>query len=97
MKILLFSMPDSFEHMPEPVIRMPNGALTYISGNGCERTIWHPDYRFRHVLEGVGHRKEQNLHCWVDRRSKSDATSLVHRPALSTGNKNNSPLTKIAM
>jgi radical SAM superfamily enzyme YgiQ (UPF0313 family) len=33
MKILLFSMPDSFEHMPEPVIRMPNGALTSIAGN----------------------------------------------------------------
>jgi len=33
MNILLFSMPDSFEHMPEPVIRMPNGALTSIAGN----------------------------------------------------------------
>ena len=28
MNILLLSMPDSFEHMPEIVIRMPNGALT---------------------------------------------------------------------
>ena len=28
MKILLFSMPDSFEHMPTIAIRMPNGALT---------------------------------------------------------------------
>ena len=26
-------MPDSFEHMPEPVVRMPNGALTSIAGN----------------------------------------------------------------
>jgi anaerobic magnesium-protoporphyrin IX monomethyl ester cyclase len=33
MNILLFSMPDSFEHMPEPVVRMPNGALTSIAGN----------------------------------------------------------------
>jgi len=33
MKILLLSMPDSFEHMPEPVIRMPNGALTSLAGN----------------------------------------------------------------
>jgi radical SAM superfamily enzyme YgiQ (UPF0313 family) len=32
-KILLLSMPDSFEHMPEPVIRMPNGALTSLAGN----------------------------------------------------------------
>src|SRR5579859_4466337 len=33
MKILLFSMPDSFEHMPSIVIRMPNGALTSLAGN----------------------------------------------------------------
>ena len=33
MKILLLSMPDSFEHMPEPVIRMPNGALASLAGN----------------------------------------------------------------
>src|SRR5213594_4131672 len=33
MNILLLSMPDSFEHMPEPVIRMPNGALTSLAGN----------------------------------------------------------------
>ena len=33
MKILLLSMPDSFEHMPEPVVRMPNGALTSLAGN----------------------------------------------------------------
>ena len=33
MKLLLLSMPDSFEHMPEPVIRMPNGALTSLAGN----------------------------------------------------------------
>src|SRR4029453_13531226 len=26
-------MPDSFEHMPELVIRMPNGALTSLAGN----------------------------------------------------------------
>jgi anaerobic magnesium-protoporphyrin IX monomethyl ester cyclase len=31
--ILLLSMPDSFEHMPEAVIRMPNGALTSLAGN----------------------------------------------------------------
>src|SRR5262249_21523163 len=33
MKILLLSMPDSFEHMPVVVIRMPNGALTSLAGN----------------------------------------------------------------
>jgi anaerobic magnesium-protoporphyrin IX monomethyl ester cyclase len=33
MKILLLSMPDSFEHMPEPVVRMPNGALISLAGN----------------------------------------------------------------
>jgi radical SAM superfamily enzyme YgiQ (UPF0313 family) len=33
MNILLFSMPDSFEHMPSIVIRMPNAALTSIAGN----------------------------------------------------------------
>jgi anaerobic magnesium-protoporphyrin IX monomethyl ester cyclase len=33
MKILLLSMPDSFEHMPEVVIRMPNGALSSLAGN----------------------------------------------------------------
>src|SRR5215813_11353467 len=33
MNILLFSMPDSFEHMPAEAIRMPNGALTSIAGN----------------------------------------------------------------
>lgn len=33
MNILLLSMPDSFEHMPSVVIRMPNGALTSLAGN----------------------------------------------------------------
>ncbi|HWT82546.1 MAG TPA: radical SAM protein, partial [Candidatus Methylomirabilis sp.] len=33
MRVLLFSMPDSFEHMPSVAIRMPNGALTSLAGN----------------------------------------------------------------
>ena len=33
MNILLLSMPDSFEHMPSIVIRMPSGALTSLAGN----------------------------------------------------------------
>jgi anaerobic magnesium-protoporphyrin IX monomethyl ester cyclase len=33
MKILLLSMPDSFEHMPPVVVRMPNGALASLAGN----------------------------------------------------------------
>ena len=33
MRILLLSMPDSFEHTPAIAIRMPNGALTSLAGN----------------------------------------------------------------
>lgn len=33
MNILLFSMPDSFEHMPTVAIRMPNGALALLACN----------------------------------------------------------------
>ena len=33
MKILLLSMPDSFEHTPTIAIRMPNGALASLAGN----------------------------------------------------------------
>src|SRR5205807_7506 len=33
MNVLLLSMPDSFEHMPTLVIRMPNGALASLAGN----------------------------------------------------------------
>ena len=33
MRILLLSMPDSFEHMPPVAIRMPNGALASLAGN----------------------------------------------------------------
>ena len=33
MNVLLFSMPDSFEHMPSLAIRMPNGALSSLAGN----------------------------------------------------------------
>jgi len=33
MRILLLSMPDSFEHMPTIGIRMPNGALTSLAAN----------------------------------------------------------------
>jgi radical SAM superfamily enzyme YgiQ (UPF0313 family) len=33
MKILLFSMPDSFEHTPSLAMRFPNGALASIAGN----------------------------------------------------------------
>ena len=33
MKVLLLSMPDSFEHMPSIAIRLPNGALGSLAGN----------------------------------------------------------------
>jgi radical SAM superfamily enzyme YgiQ (UPF0313 family) len=33
MRIVLFSMPDSFEHTPSLTMRMPNGALASIAGN----------------------------------------------------------------
>jgi anaerobic magnesium-protoporphyrin IX monomethyl ester cyclase len=33
MNVLLLSMPDSFEHMPAIVVRMPNGALSSLAGN----------------------------------------------------------------
>jgi anaerobic magnesium-protoporphyrin IX monomethyl ester cyclase len=33
LKILLLSMPDSFEHMPSIAVRMPNGALSSLAGN----------------------------------------------------------------
>src|SRR5258707_5267102 len=33
MNILLFSMPDSFEHMPTIAVRVPNGALTSLAGH----------------------------------------------------------------
>ena len=33
MKLLLLSMPDSFEHMPAVAIRMPNGALGSLAAN----------------------------------------------------------------
>ena len=33
MNVMLLSMPDSFEHMPPIVVRMPNGALASLAGN----------------------------------------------------------------
>src|SRR5689334_22464524 len=33
MRVLLFSMPDSFEHTPPVTMRMPNGALASLAGN----------------------------------------------------------------
>src|SRR5687768_15688314 len=33
MRILLLSMPDSFEHTPTIAIRIPNGALASLAGN----------------------------------------------------------------
>src|ERR1700752_3128203 len=33
MRILLLSMPDSFEHTPTIAMRMPNGALASLAGN----------------------------------------------------------------
>ena len=33
MNVLLFSMPDSFEHTPALAMRMPNGALASLAGN----------------------------------------------------------------
>jgi radical SAM superfamily enzyme YgiQ (UPF0313 family) len=33
MRVLLLSMPDSFEHTPTVAIRIPNGALTSLAGN----------------------------------------------------------------
>ena len=44
MKILLLSMPDSFEHTPSLTMRMPNGALASLAGNvGPEHTVWVAD------------------------------------------------------
>ena len=40
MKVLLLSMPDSFEHTPSLTMRMPNGALASLAGNvGPEHTV----------------------------------------------------------
>src|SRR5512140_1575458 len=33
MRVLLFSMPDSFEHTPSLTMRMPNAALASLAGN----------------------------------------------------------------
>src|SRR5687768_2175292 len=33
MRVLLISMPDSFEHTPSLTMRMPNGALASLAGN----------------------------------------------------------------
>src|SRR5512132_465134 len=33
MKVLLLSMPDSFEHTPADAVHMPNAALTSLAGN----------------------------------------------------------------
>ena len=33
MNVLLFSMPDSFEHTPALTMRMPNGAFASLAGN----------------------------------------------------------------
>ena len=33
MRVLLLSMPDSFEHTPALAMRMPNGALASLAGN----------------------------------------------------------------
>src|ERR671927_31554 len=33
MRLLLLSMPDSFEHTPALAMRMPNGALASLAGN----------------------------------------------------------------
>src|SRR6478672_3582680 len=33
MRVLLLSMPDSFEHTPALTMRMPNGALASLAGN----------------------------------------------------------------
>jgi anaerobic magnesium-protoporphyrin IX monomethyl ester cyclase len=37
MRVLLLSMPDSFEHTPSLTMRMPNGALASIAGNAGPR------------------------------------------------------------
>jgi len=40
MRVLLLSMPDSFEHTPTIAIRMPNGALASLAGNaGAGHTV----------------------------------------------------------
>jgi hypothetical protein len=44
MKILLLSMPDSFEHTPSLAMRMPNGALASLAGNvGPAHDVYRPD------------------------------------------------------
>jgi hypothetical protein len=37
MRVLLLSMPDSFEHTPALTMRMPNGGLASIAGNAGRR------------------------------------------------------------
>jgi radical SAM superfamily enzyme YgiQ (UPF0313 family) len=44
MRVLLLSMPDSFEHTPALTMRMPNGALASLAGNvGSAHQVWIAD------------------------------------------------------
>ncbi len=44
MRVLLLSMPDSFEHTPSLTMRMPNGALASLAGNlGQGHQVWVAD------------------------------------------------------
>jgi anaerobic magnesium-protoporphyrin IX monomethyl ester cyclase len=53
MRVLLFSMPDSFEHTPAVAIRMPNGALASLAGNaGPGHTVAVADLILAHDCVG---------------------------------------------
>src|SRR5882762_8995576 len=67
MRILLLSMPDSFEHMPVLSVRMPNGALTSLAANvGPQHTVAVADLilaqsRVRNTVEDLVRRVDPDV------------------------------------
>jgi anaerobic magnesium-protoporphyrin IX monomethyl ester cyclase len=53
-RVLLLSMPDSFEHMPPVAVRMPNGALASLAGNVDE----HHEVAVADLILARGHVRE---------------------------------------
>jgi anaerobic magnesium-protoporphyrin IX monomethyl ester cyclase len=66
-KVLLLSMPDSFEHMSSITVRMPNGALSSLAGNvDAHHQVWVADLilaqgRVRETVESLVREHEPDV------------------------------------
>ena len=90
MNVLLFSMPDSFEHMPSIAVWMPNGALTSLAGNVdaaivATPTVTHAQIGCALLEQGIDVLVEKPIAADIEAAQRLVETAARHKRILQVG------------